>query len=191
MDLANVDSGLSYRTFTPDLEVRASGDGRTIFGILVPFGVPKRVEYGLVEQFRYGAFDHQLADPARVRLTRDHIAHGGKLIGRAVMFRNDAKGLYGELRVSKTPAGDETLELVKDGALRELSIGFRERQNKRLRDGTVERVTADLREVAVVLEGAYGELAVAMGVRHRVATPNLDQARRLLDALPELDTTNV
>jgi len=183
MDMHNLD----YRTFTPDIEVRSSGDGRTIYGILVPFGTPKEVEYGLIEQFRYGAFDHQLADPARVRLTRNHMVHGGTLIGRATLLRNDQKGLYGELRVSKTLAGDETLELIKDGALRELSIGFRERQNKRLPGGITERVTADLREVAVVLEGAYGELAMAMGVRRkRTDTPNLNIARRLLDELPDL-----
>lgn len=183
---------VNYRTFTPDLEVRASGDGRTIVGIAVPYGQAQRVEYGLVEQFRRGAFNHQLADPQRVRFTRDHMAHGGSLIGRATLLRDDAAGLYGEFRVSKTAAGEETLELVRDGALRELSIGFREKQNKRLRDGTVERVTAELREVAVVLEGAYGELAVATGVRRAPGpTPNLDQARQLWQGLPELGPSSV
>lgn len=47
-----------YRSFTPDLEVRSSGDGRTIHGIVVPYNAPTRVNPGLVEQFERGAFNH-------------------------------------------------------------------------------------------------------------------------------------
>lgn len=157
-----------YRTFTPELEVRAAkdgGDGRTIVGIAVPYGRAQRISSQLTEQFAAGAFDHQLRAAPRVPFAREHMSLGGTLIGKTVMLRNDAAGLYGEWRVSKTPAGEETLELVKDGALSDLSIGFRERQNRRLNDGTIERVSADLREVSVVMEGAYGANAVVAEVR--------------------------
>lgn len=156
---------VQYRSFTPDLEVRSSGDGRTIVGIAVPYGRPQFISRGLTEQFRRGAFNHQLRAAHRVPLTRDHLPLGGTLIGRATVLRDDAAGLYGEWRVSKTAAGDETLELVRDGALSQLSIGFRERQNERLTGGVIERVTADLREVAVVPEGAYGDAALISAVR--------------------------
>ena len=80
-----------------------------------------------------------------------------------------------------------TLELVRDGALRELSIGFREVQNRRLPTGIIERVKADLHEVAVVMEGAYGELAVATGVRAAASDrPLLAKARTMFEALPDL-----
>jgi len=183
-----------YRSFHPDLQVRSSGDGRTIFGIAVPYNAPTRIDDMVgVEQFARGAFNHQLRQASRVKFAREHMLLGGTLIGAASMMRDDAAGLYVELRASRTPVGDETLELVKDGALNQLSVMFRERQNRRLAGGITERVKADLHEVAVVMEGAYGELATAVGVRSRqlpVAAEDLDlraQAEEFLlaGALPD------
>lgn len=162
-------SEAQYRSYRPDLEVRSSGDGRTICGIVVPYLAPTRINDALVEQFARGAFNHQLRSPSRVKLSREHYLLGGEIIGAGSMMRDDAAGLYMELRASKTPKGDETLELVRDGALSELSIMFRSRQDRRLAGGITERVTADMSEVAVVMEGAYGELATVSGVRSATA----------------------
>jgi HK97 family phage prohead protease len=159
------DTETLYRGFAPDLQVRSSGDGRTVFGLAVPYNAPTRIDDSLVEQFSRGAFNHQLRAPGRVKFAREHVLLGGSLIGAATLLRDDASGLYGEWRVSKTPAGDETLELIRDGALDQLSIMFRERQNRRLSGGVTDRVKADLAEVAVVMQGAYGDLAMAAGVR--------------------------
>jgi|SRR5882757_3509 len=154
-----------YRSFAPDLEVKHGGDGRTVYGIAVPYNAPTRIDGELVEQFARGAFNHQVRDPGRVKFAREHVMLGGSLIGALSAMRDDAAGLYVEMRASRTPVGDETLELVKDGALDQLSIMFRERQNRRLAGGVTERVKAHLAEVAVVMEGAYGDLATAAGVR--------------------------
>lgn len=186
------------RAYAPQLEIRAAGkggDGRTVEGIAVPYGVPQRIDSTLVEQFARGAFNHQLSAPHRVRFTREHMGMwGGSLIGRAVELRDDAAGLWGAWRVSATPTGDETLTLIEDGVLEQLSIGFRERKNgnRLLADGTIERTRADLVEVAVVLEGAYGRNAVATGVRSTGCTcgaaepSSVAEARRILDGLPPL-----
>ncbi|MFI6759370.1 HK97 family phage prohead protease [Micromonospora sp. NPDC050417] len=193
------------RTFTPDLEVRSAakgGDGRTIYGIAVPWAAPQRIDANLTEQFARGAFNHQIRAANRIWFSREHIALGGALIGSPTLMRDDAAGLYVELRASKTPLGDETLELVRDGALSHLSVAFRERQNRRL-GHIVERVTADLREVAVTVQGAYGDLAAAAGVRSAAeqAAPaesgfecerlccraaGLEEARLVLAGLPAL-----
>lgn len=159
---------VSYRSFTPDLEIRSAaqgGDGRTIVGIAVPYDRPQRIDRTLVEAFARGAFNHQMKAVHRVSFAREHMSLGGTLIGRTLMARDDAAGLYGEWRVSNTPAGDETIELVKDGALPHLSIGFREDKNRRLPDGTVVRTRAHLTEVAVTRQGAYGDNAAISGVR--------------------------
>jgi uncharacterized protein len=202
------------RSFTPDLEIRAAGkggDGRTIEGIAVPYGVRQRIDHTLVESFARGAFNHQLRAAHRVFLSRGHLALNGKLIGKAVEMRDDAAGLWGAWRVSATAVGDETLTLVADGVLDELSIGFRERAggNRTLYDGTIERVKADLVEVSVVEQGAYGRGALISGVREHagrtcnacggavafvteeqptkvVAARNLAQSRQLLAKLPPL-----
>jgi HK97 family phage prohead protease len=157
--------GMHYRSFVPDLEVRSGGDGRTVYGIAVPYNAPTRIDDNLVETFARGAFNHQLAVPNRVKFAREHMLLGGTLIGAATLLRDDAAGLYGEFRVSRTPSGDETLELVRDRALDQLSVMFRERQNRRLAGGVTERVKADLGEVAIVMEGAYADKAAVAGVR--------------------------
>ncbi|GAA2543707.1 DUF305 domain-containing protein [Pseudonocardia hydrocarbonoxydans] len=156
---------LITRAFSPELEVRSAGDGRTVTGVAVPYGRPQRIDSTLTEQFRRGAFNAAIRAAHRVPFTREHLSMGGALIGRLTALRDDEAGLYFEARVSPTVAGDETLALLRDGALESVSIGFRARQNRRLADGTIERVTADLRELAVVLEGAYGEHALVSSVR--------------------------
>lgn len=199
-----------YRSFTPDLEVRSDGDGRTIVGIAVPYGRTINVpSEGIRERFARGAFNHQLRAAHRIAFARDHLPYGGVLIGSTKMLRDDAAGLYGEWRVSRTATGDETIELVKDGALRELSVGFKERRNRMVQDpgGPItERVKADASEVAVVMAGAYGQQgAVMTGVRslelpdmapeweleededpRAAALRSLEQTRRIIEGLKPL-----
>jgi HK97 family phage prohead protease len=193
---------LQYRSFTPDLEVRSKGDGRTIVGIAVPYNRPEWIGPSLREQFARGVFNEQLGPVLpggvlrganKVVFARDHMIRGGSLIGRASLLKDDATGLYGEFRVSRTEAGDETIELVKDGALTNLSIGFREATNRRLPGGITERVTGALKEVALVLEGAYGDAALVHAVRGAglpypgppalAGRPRSDEARAFLRAL--------
>lgn len=194
------------RTFAPLLEVRSAakgGDGRTIEGIAVPYLRRQRIDSTLVEQFAPGAFDHQIRAQVghRIAFSRDHMSQGGTLIGRATELRNDALGLWGAFRVSATAAGDETLALVADGALSELSVGFRAQKDHQEPDGTITRVRADLVEVSVVLAGAYGAGATIMAVRsadqggdvdERGATTwqpeprRIDQVAAILAALPPL-----
>jgi HK97 family phage prohead protease len=179
------------RSFDWDLEIRSDGDGRTVDGILVPYDVEQEIRSeGIVEVFRAGAFRNQLASPGKVRYTREHWTQGGQVIGRATELREDAKGLRGTLRVSKTQLGDETLELIRDGALDELSIGFRSgpRGSRRGTGNLVERVSAHLIEVASVVAGAYGRRAVTTGVRsaEEFSAPNLERAIQLRAMIPPL-----
>jgi HK97 family phage prohead protease len=184
-------SEVLYRSFSPDVEVRSSGDGRTLSGIAVPYNSPQQIDATLTEQFAPGAFNAVIRAAHRVPFARDHIALGGDPIGIIKVLRDDTKGLYFEARVSETQLGNDTLTLIRDGVLDEVSIAFREKQNRRLADGTVERVTADLRELAVVLSGAYGRKALISSVRSQSCTcgqktSRLDEARAVLNGLPTL-----
>lgn len=178
------------RTFEPEFEVlpRAKGgDGRTIVGIAVPYDRPMRINAQLVEQFDRGAFNHQVDAALRIPFSRDHLSpqRSTGVIGRTQMLRDDPVGLVGHWRVSATPLGDETLELVKDGALSHLSIAFRERQNRRLPGGVVGRVKADLQHVAVVAEGAYGDSAAVSDVRSatdQLRDQQLAEIRKILES---------
>lgn len=155
------------RAFVADIEVRSGGDGRTIHGILVPFNRTARVSDGgpfYNEGFRRGAFTRTIQHKGdRVKLLSQHQARMNPL-GRATLLREDSAGLYGEFRVSATAAGDEALELVRDGALDSFSVGFTPMRHERDENKTVWRTEVGLRETSLVTFPAY-EDALISGVR--------------------------
>jgi HK97 family phage prohead protease len=157
------------RAFESTLHVRADGDGRTLEGPLLPWGVEARVlDRGriVVETFARGALAD--VDPARVPLTATHPKDNQQLpIGVTVELRDEADALHGAWRVSKTTLGDEVIELARDGVPLGLSIGFVEVAggNRWSADRTrVTRTRATLDHVAVVRVAAYAGAGIA-GVR--------------------------
>ncbi|MFI5607772.1 HK97 family phage prohead protease [Amycolatopsis sp. NPDC051903] len=179
-----------YRVAPDDFKIlnRAQGgDGRTVVGRAVPYNVDQVITRNLTERFEFGAFANQLRAGHRIPFTRDHMALGGSVIGRTIRLEDREDGLYGEWRVSRTVLGDETLALLEDGALDQLSIGFRDLAPNPPRNGVTVRSRAHLIEVSVVLNGAYGENAAVESVRAVAPeTPNLAAARNVLGSLPEL-----
>lgn len=176
-----------------DMQVRG-GDGRTVYGLAVPFDRVARVDDGLGpydEVFRHGSFARTInAGAHRVKFLGHH-NRGVNPLGRAHSLTEDTAGLVGEFRVSKTQAGDDALELVRDGALDAFSVGFagvKERKGKR---GLVERLEVHLREVSLVAFGAYADALVG-GVRAQLSEHLSDEElERLLALAQDLDTRTV
>lgn len=180
-----------YRVSQDDFKIltrEQGGDGRTVIGRAVPYNVNQVINRSLTERFEPGAFASQLVAGHRVPFTRGHMSMGGTLIGKTLKLEERSDGLYGEWRVSNTPAGEETLELLRDGVLDQLSIGFREMPGgTRNAGGVAVRTRAHLIEVSVVMNGAYGENAAVDAVRaEELGTPNLTAARNVLGSLPVL-----
>lgn len=173
---------METRMFAPELEVRSMSK-RLLCGIVVPYGVDQRIDDTLTERFEAGAFNHQLRAANRVGLYHLHSNDGRSLqLGFATELRDDPAGLYGEFRVvDQTAYGDHYLALVREGALREWSIGF-EPMRDRAAGRTTVRVKAMLKETALVPQGAYGELAAVGQVR--AALPKL-RRDELLARLPK------
>jgi HK97 family phage prohead protease len=149
-----------------DLEIR--GDGRTVVGIAVPYNSPTAIfENGqrFAETFERGSFARTIAERgSRVKFLAQHDRQSFPL-GRATLLREDAAGLYGEFRVSKTTKGDEVLALIADGALDAFSIGFRPVRDRWSADrSAVTRLEARLDEVSAVAFPAYDGALIA-GVR--------------------------
>jgi phage head maturation protease len=105
---------------------------RVITVLAVPYEQPTPVPFQRDvwnEVFSRSAFNGLDAVTRRVPATAcldvpDHGHSGGKLVGRAQAFVLDRpEGLIGELKISRTAAGDETLELANDGSLG-VSVGF-------------------------------------------------------------------
>jgi len=169
------------RAFTGDLEVRADATGRTIAGIFVPWDREARVSDGgpfYREAFQRGALAKTIQERGdRVKFLSQHNSRTNPL-GVAKVLREDAAGAYGEFVVSRTQAGDEALELVRDGALDSFSVGFTPVKHEK-RNGVVVRTEVALREVSLVTFPAYEDARVA-GIRAELDALDPDERAELL-----------
>jgi HK97 family phage prohead protease len=126
------------------------------------------------EEFQRGAFTETIRQRGtKVKLLSQHNARSNPL-GRASMLREDEAGLYGEFVVSKTTAGDEALELLKDGALDSFSVGFAPIRHVK-RDKVTVRTEVALREASLVTFPAY-EDALVQAVRSMEGLTDEDRA---------------
>jgi HK97 family phage prohead protease len=159
------------RSWAPHIDLEIRGDGRTVYGLAVPYDTPTSIREragAYDEVFRMGAFSETIRERGdRVKFLLNHDRQVLPL-GKAVSLREDPAGLVGEFRVSATSAGDEALELIRDGVLDALSIGFAPMPDGSRgtpgRDAVVERTRVKLLEVSAVAFPAY-EGALISGVR--------------------------
>jgi HK97 family phage prohead protease len=159
----------SYEVDDVEVERADHGDGRMVTMQAVPYGVTIDVpSEGIRERFVRGAFAHQMAALHRVQGTYLHQSQGGEVIGRLHSGQDLESGLRVAVRISNTQRGNDTLELIRDKAITQVSIGFRAGRGQkwyRMVDGVTERTRADMFEVALVPQGAYGRNATVVGVR--------------------------
>jgi HK97 family phage prohead protease len=95
---------------------------RIIELVAVPYDEETVVEYppgsgrAITESVNRGAFDGLENRPGRVRVNRDHDV--ARTVGLARAIHTDrTNGLVAEAYISRTPLGDETLQLADDGVL--------------------------------------------------------------------------
>jgi HK97 family phage prohead protease len=148
-------------TFRREVSVRIAegGDGRTLIARLVPYNTVATVNDGAgayKERFAPGAFNAQINAAHRIKafLNFRHRQGISDQIGHATKIEDRNDGLHGELRVLENSDGDKALQLVDAGVLDKLSIEF-ESLKHRMVDGVLERVSARLKGVALVPDGAY------------------------------------
>ena len=137
-------------------EIRATdAEQRTVEGIAVPYNDTIDIGGGMREQFAPGAVDLN----ADVKLFRDH----KEIIGIVTKMEDSESGLLIRAKISDTSLGTETLNLVKDGAIRSFSVGFIPVIDEK-KDNTIIRKKVDLKEVSLVAFPAY-EKAEVLSVR--------------------------
>lgn len=74
-----------------------------------------------------GAFTKTLAERSNdVKILWQH----NEPIGKPMVMREDEKGLFVEAKISKTRLGDEAIELMRDGVIDQMSIGYSVPQGK-------------------------------------------------------------
>jgi HK97 family phage prohead protease len=174
-------SGYQERTFELIMEVRSTGDGRTLYGRAVPYNVVADVG-GFRERFVPGVFSRQVGSGqvAQVRLFDAHEdrLHGGHPIGKTVRLAEQPDGLYGEWHLHDTSRAEDALKLVRAGEVTGLSVGFTARGAGSRRDpaGVIERRAAHLDHVALTHEPVYSDARV-LGVRSRLPEYEADRER--------------
>lgn len=67
-----------------------------------------------------GAFNKTMERKDRIKVLWQH----NEPIGKSLNMSTDSKGLFVEGKISKTRLGDEAIELMNDGVIDQMSIGF-------------------------------------------------------------------
>ena len=133
-------------------EIRETNvETREVIGRAVPFDEVIDIGGGTQEKFSRGAVDLN----SHVKLFRDH----KEIIGKVNAMEEREDGLWIKAKISATKLGDETLELVKDGAIRSFSVGFIPVQDEK-QDRTIIRKKVNLKEVSLVAFPAYENASV-------------------------------
>jgi hypothetical protein len=140
------------------LDVKAVGDDGAIAGYASVFNV--------VDSYRElvlpGAFKASLADSKKakrsIKMLYQHDPY--QPIGVWDVVQEDTKGLHVEGRLLKdvSPKAAEVYGLVREGAIDELSIGYREIETVKMPNGLGLK-KLDLKEVSIVTFGALGRNA--------------------------------
>jgi len=168
-------------------QIGVSFPKRTIELIVMPYDAEALVPYDgrmVTETIARGAFDGIERRANRIRVNRDHQLE--RTVGRATaLYPAREEGLVAEIRIARTPLGDETLALADEEIL-DASAGFLpimpggEVWQTRTR---VRVVKAWLGHIAMTPDPAY-ETARVLAVRNaetapveRPPTPNLDAIR--------------
>ena len=117
---------------------------------------------------RAGAFSRSLARGTQVGMLLSHV--GGRTVGRWSVVREDGRGLFVRgLVTDETAAGAAALELIGDGELSGLSIGFvaRDWSPRVVRGRELREI--ELREISLVsspmLPGARFGVAGMEGIK--------------------------
>jgi len=137
---------------TRSFEIRATdAELRTVEGLAVPYNETIDIGGGWSERFEKGSVDLT----ANVKLFRDH----EDIIGVVTEMTESDEGLMIKAKISETVLGNETLNLVKDGAIRSFSVGFIPVTDEK-KDKTIIRKKVNLKEVSLVAFPAYDKAEV-------------------------------
>jgi HK97 family phage prohead protease len=130
---------------------------RTIEVIAMPYGEETEIEYQgkmMREVFDPGAFRDINPATSNITANRDH--NYERTVGKIIDLRDDSSRAIALAKISKTPLGDETLQLADDGVLG-ASIAFgANRSGMDVRNG-LRRVfrVAVLDHIAMLPNAAY------------------------------------
>ena len=144
-----------------NVKIAAAAEGetqtpaRTIEGVAVPYNTVAVVSGGEKVMFLPGSLPVEGKAP---RLLENH--DGSKIIGVVTARNSDDEEMRYTARISATKAGDDVIELIKDGALDSVSIGVDPVEATYDDDGVLVVSKADWRELSIVAEPAFVDATI-------------------------------
>lgn len=117
--MSNQAKSLEYSNPIQILDFKADADEWMVEGYVSTFG---DVDLGN-DQVMPGAFKETLRSGPKVRFLHSHDPR--LVLGTPKKLKEDSKGLYGSFKISKTQLGQDTRQLLLDGAIDSFSIGYR------------------------------------------------------------------
>lgn len=133
---------------------------RTFEGIAVPYGKPADIAGLYTETFERGAVESEGTVPLFWRHDEP--------IGVITRSEDAEDGYRITARISQTSRGNDAYQLLRDGAVGELSVGFEPIEHRVDEStGDITRTRVALREVSLVPFGAYGDGARVTDVREQ------------------------
>jgi len=151
--------------------------GRTLFGVVAPFGKYTEVHdhagpsRPYQERIERGAFARSIKERGhKVTLVYDH-DNVSMPIGKATLLREDPEGLYAEFQVARTARGDEALQLAREGMVTGFSIRAGIKGQRRESRNQVTRTELALVDVSLTPHPVYDEGAGVAGIRSHTGDP--------------------
>lgn len=137
--------------------IAAEGEtpSREISGVAVPYNVIATVSGGEQVKFLPGSLPVTGKAP---RLLESHDA--SKIIGIVTSRSEDEDEMRYTARISATKAGDDVIELIKDGALDSVSIGVDPVEAEYDDEGVLVVSKANWRELSIVAEPAFADATI-------------------------------
>lgn len=185
-------TSLEWREYKVSL---ASDDSRTLEGLAVPYERETKLGAGYYETIAADAYQPD-GGVGSIKLLWRH----GEVIGAGTAV-SSPDGVPIQARISQTSAGDDAYQLLKDGVVDSLSIGFIPLEYEETWDDDqnlhVRQKLIDIKEVSLVPWPAYDDAKVTK-VREktqREETSKMDtstletEVMRLRNSLDELRTT--
>jgi len=138
-------------------EKATEGQSMTFTGLAVPWGVVIQLADGAKESFTRGSIP-EITPDAPLPLLWSHDARSMP-VGVITRGTDAEEGYVIDCRLSDTTTGREAYSLLKDGALKGLSIGFQPVKSS-VRNGIEVRTSVLLKEVSLCNFPAYGSAQV-------------------------------
>lgn len=114
-----------FRSVTVDFQTRSDESGPVIAGYFAVFNNPTELWHGCIEQIAPGAFASSLNGDVRALIDHDTRLVIGRTVAGTLTLREDATGLYGEIKINEHDSDAMNLYArVQRGDVSQCSFGF-------------------------------------------------------------------